>query len=279
MPPSNIYKNLEGTLATIFQFGIDRPNIRSLVTGELEVRNAADSGYAIMRVATPVGDNDAVNKLYADTLSKPLIVSRQANTSVSLPANTGVRGFVVVSTAGSGAAVGDILYDDGTGAGTMTILPAIEGRTIAVTDALTGGTVTFETDSIYIWDDDGTAWLKIGDIGSVTGAIRAIRYTITNAASQDSASSIPANERILLAWFEVTTPYSGGAAIAVGNTTTTDLFMGTAQNKPQGAAGKIYTVEQDTANGGSPSVVRTTITGAPAAGAGVVMVWFTSPNA
>ncbi|MEL7340739.1 MAG: hypothetical protein AAGM67_09655 [Bacteroidota bacterium] len=278
MPPSNIYKNLAGTLNTIFQFGLSRPQIRSLSTGELEVRNAADSDFAVLRVATPVGDNDAVTKLYADTLEKPIVVSRQADTSVSLPANTGVRGFVVVTTAGSGAAIGDLLYDDGSGAGTMTILPAVEGRTIAVTDALSGGTVSFDPDSIYIWDEDGSAWIKIGDIGSVTGAVRTIRYTINNAAAQDSTFEIPANNRIVFAQLEVTTAYSGGATIEIGNTTTSDLFMGTAQNNPQ-LLGGIYTVEQDTDQGGTASVVRTTIGGAPAAGDGVVLVMFTSPNA
>ena len=164
-----LFRKLRGIIGAILQLDAKNngPQLKNN-SGAMEIRNGDDTGFAVARVATPVGDNDAVNKKYADTLEKPIIVSRQADTSTSIPNNTTTRGFVVVTTAGSGASIGDILYDDGSNSGQMEILAAIEGRTIAVTDALSGGTISFEADSIYIWDEDGTAWVKIGDIGSVT---------------------------------------------------------------------------------------------------------------
>ncbi len=245
--------------------------------GVLEIRDADDVALAIVRGATPVGDTDLVNKLYADSLSKPVIVSRQADTSASIPTNTAARGFLVVSTAGSGAVIGDLLFDDGSSSGPMAILAAIEGRCIAVTDALTGGTVTFEADSIYIWDDDGTTWVKVGDVGNVTGAMRVIRYILDNTASQDSATSIDANNVIHSAQLKLTTPYSGGATINVGTTADADLILDELDNNPQKPADTIFLVEQDTV-WPINSVVRTTVGGAPAAGDGVMTVIYSNPN-
>lgn len=273
------YSKLRGTIETIFQFGTDRAAIRSQAGGSiLEVRNSADSAFGILRAATPVDDNDVVTKKYADTLEKPIIVKAQADTSVSIPNNTAVRRFLVVTTAGNGAVIGDLLYDNGLNdANPMEILAAVEGRCMAVTDSLSGGTVTFEPDSIYIWDEDGTEWIKIGDIGSVTGAIRELRYVIDNSATQDSTAEMPANARVSECQVIITTQYSGGATITVGTTGDTDAFQVAGDNNPQkGGVPNIFSVPQDTDVGGSASVVRTTIAGAPAAGAGVVVVKFST---
>jgi len=276
----NLFKKIRGIIGNIFQIGLGGPQIKDN-SGVIEARNAADSDFVKMRVLAPVDDNDVVNKKYADTLSKPIIVKRQADTSASIPNNTAVRGFVVVSTAGSGVNIGDVLFDNGLNdANPMENLVAIEGRTIAVTDALSGGTVTFDPDSIYQWDTDNTVWVKIGDIGSVTGPLRVVRYTIDNSAQQDSNFSIPANARVLDTIVEITTEYSGGATITVGNSSSPALLQGTTDNAPQqtGVPNR-FSVEQDTDWGGSPLPVRTTIAGSPGAGAGVVTVIFTNPNA
>ena len=182
---------------------------------------------------------------------------------------------MVVTTAGSGTVIGDLLFDDGSSVGTMEIIGKLEGRTIAITDSLSGGTISFDTDSIYCWDEDGSVWVKIGDIGSVTGAEREIRYVIDNSATQDSTTATPVSNRVTYCALEVTTPYSGGATIQVGDTGTANKFMGTGDNNPQAAA--TYVVEQDTVT--IASVIRTAVGGAPAAGAGIVVVRFTSPLA
>lgn len=270
MAAGNFWENLAGTFSDLFGVGGSNGPTFKDNSGVLEVRNSDDSAFQIARGLTPVGNDDFVTKLYADSLEKPLIVSRQADCSVSLPNNTAVQGWVVVSTAGSGAVIGDMLFDDGSGSGTMAIVSVVEGRTIAVTDSLSGGTATFDADSIYIWDSDGSAWIKIGDIGSVTGARRTIRVALGFTAAQDTTTQIPAGNRVWGCWLEVTSPYNGGATISVGDTVTADKFMTTLQNNPQAASR--YHVKQDTSQAAA-SVVRTTVTGGTL-GAGVLVIEF-----
>lgn len=271
---------LRGTIETIFQIGIGGPQLKNN-SGVLETRNADDNAYAVHRGGTPVGDDDLVTKLYADSLSKPIIVGRQADTSAAIPNNTAVRGYVVVTTAGTGASIGDILYDDGSNSGLMTILPAVEGRVLAITDALAGGTATFEADSLYIWDADGSSWLKIGDIGAVTGGLRVIRYAIGLAATTDSATQMPANARVNEVKLEITTQYDPGTAISIGILGSTDLLMLTSENNPQqgGAPNTWRKPGVDISIGGTAIEVRTTITNTPSAGAGFVTVIYSVPNA
>lgn len=274
--PQNTWMNLLGTFADLFRFGKNNAGIKGISSTELSVRNASDSALANLQVAAPTADNHAATKQYVDSIERPRIISRQADCSVAIPNNTASAGYVVVTTAGSGTNLGDILYDDGSSSGQMTVLVASEGRTIAVTDTLSGGTIEFDADSLYIWDDDGSAWLKIGDIGSITNAEKVIRYAITNAATQDSTKEIDAGSVVHKCMIIISTPYSGGSDVEVGDTATVDKFLGDNQVNAQVAGA--YTVIQDTAQA-SASVVRTTVTGAPAAGAGFVIVWYSKPAA
>jgi len=274
----SLFKKLKGIIGDTFQ--LDKVNSGPLLknnSGSVDFRDNSDSSFVNVRVATPVSDNDAVNKLYADSLSKPIIVSRQADTSSSLPPNTSVEGFVVVTTPGSGAVIGDILKDDGSNSGNMSNLGTENGRVIAVTQALTGGSQEFEADSLYIWDGDGSQWIKVSDIGSVTGAVRAIRYSLDNTATQDSSQQIPASAIVHKVNLKITTPYSGGATIEIGNSSTSDLIMLDSDNLAQALADTIFSVEQDT-SWPSAEVVRTTISGSPGAGAAEVIVFYSNPN-
>ena len=269
------FKNSIGTMSEFFQIGGPSGPLVKNNAGVLQTRNSDDTDFSRLQVATPTADQDAVTKLYADTLEKPLIIARQADTSASLPANTAVRGFVVVTTPGSGAAIGDLLYDDGSSVGTMSILTAVEGRTIAVTDALSGGTIEFDPDSIYIWDDDGTQWIKIGDIGSITGADRVVRFAL-GTATIDSSSDIPANARITRCWVDISIAYNAGATIEIGLAGgATDLLQSTTDNVAQFQ--HVYVKEQDTSWGVSAAAVRATITAT--SGSGVATVFYSVPNA
>lgn len=267
----------KGTTESEFQLGLNNSKLVENA-GDIEARNAAGSALVNMKVATPLADSDAVTKKYADTISKPVIIADQVDTSSSIPNNTAARRLLVVSTAGSGAAIGNLLFDNGlSDASPMEILATVEGRCIAITDALSGGTVTFDPDSIYIWDADGTAWAKIGDVGSTTGAKRMIRFSIDNSASQDSVSQIPANNIVTESRVIIVTPYSAGATIDVGDTGTADKYHDQLDVDPQTAG--TYIVPQSTDQGGSASVVRKTVGGAPAAGAGFIEIDYVAPNA
>jgi hypothetical protein len=106
------------------------------------------------------------------------------------------------------------------------------------------------------------------------GSIRQITFTLTNGASQSSTTQIPANAVVSKVQLEITTPYSGGATIAVGQTGSTSLAMGTTDN-PQAAG--IYEIAEDVSWGGSPLAVLVTVAGSPAAGAGKCIVFYSTP--
>ena len=269
------FKKLAGTLRSYFQVGGTSGPRWKNNAGVWEAKNSDDSAFAEIRALAPTGDRGVVTRKYLESYENTLIVKRQADCSAALPPNTGVRGIVVVTTAGTGAVIGDVLYDDGSSVGNMEILAAIEGRTILVTDALAGGTVAFLADTRYTWDADGGSWLA--EINITSGAIRSVRYVLDNTATQDSTITVPANARIYDCIVEITTPYSAGATISVGRVGSVSLCQATTDNDAL-TAGE-YSVEQDTAWGATTLVVRTTIAGAPAAGAGVVIVNYCIPNA
>lgn len=267
----SIWSKLRGTIETIFQLGIGGPNLKANGV-VVEARNAADSGYAIVRGSTPVADNDLVTKQYVDTLARPMVAAAQFDGNNALPSNTSVERFLVVTSTGPNATIGQLVWDDGLNTGTAIVLAALEGRTIFTAASFSGGTVTLAANSFYVWDAGTTAWL-LESSPTAYSAARTIRYALTNAnGAQDSATSIPANAQILSATIEIVTPYSGGATISLGRSGSTSLLQATTDNLAT-AAGS-YTVPQDAAWGGSALAVRATIGGSPAAGAGFAVVTY-----
>jgi hypothetical protein len=271
----SLWKKVRGTIETLWQIGLGGPNLKNNA-GAIEGRNAGDTAFAIMRGASPLGDNDLVTKAYADTLATRSIVTAQISGASALPSNTGVEHFIVVSTSGGTGTIGQLYWDDGSGAGTVTVIPATSGSMILTTVALSGGTVSFKADTLYMWDVAATAWVAASGAGA-SGSLRVIRFAITNAASQSSASTIPANAVVFDTKLDITTPYSGGATITVGQTGTPALLMATTDNLATVAG--IYDVEGDTAWGASALAVLITVAGAPAAGAGFAIVVYALPDA
>lgn len=129
------------------------------------------------------------------------------------------------------------------------------------------------------WMPDLVAWaiaLDTASGGSTPGAVTRIRFAVGVGASQSSVTSIPAGAVVSRVVLDVTTPYSGGATISVGQTGSAALLMATGDNTPQ--TGALYEAEQDTPWGGSALPVLVTVGGAPGAGAGTVTVDYCTPN-
>lgn len=271
----SLWSKIKGTIETIFQIGLGGPNVKAS-SGAVELRNSADSGYAIGRGASPVGMNDFTTKQYVDTINKPIVIASQFDGNNALPANSGTEGFYIVTTTGANATIGQLLFDDGSSSGTTTVLAALEGRTVFTAAAFSGGTITLLANSFYVWDAGTSAWLLEAS-PAIGGAVREIRYTVSNSATQDSATQIPANAVVVAAELIVTTPFSGGATVSIGQAGSVSLLQATSDNLATVAGS--YQVMQDTAWGGSALAVRTTVGGAPAAGAGRVCVRYTVPNA
>lgn len=270
-----LWSKIRGTIETLFQLGLGGPQIKNN-SGSVDVRNSGDTGYVNLRVAPPVGDNDAATKQYVDTISRPSVVSVQFNGSNALPNNSSTEQYYIVTTSGANATIGQILWDDGNNSGTVTVLTAVEGRSVFTSQAFNGGTVTLLANSYYVWDTGSSSWLLEAN-PQIAGAIREVRMPITNAASQSSATQIPANAYIQSVLLNITTPYSAGATISVGQTGSAALLMGTGDNLAT-VAGRYSIDEEDIAWGASALSVLVTVSGAPSAGAGDVVVEYTVPN-
>ena len=168
-----------------------------------------------------------------------------------------------------------ILDEDGScGAGTEIVIVPPTGTTIrgaasfALSTAFASALVTF----------DGTSkdWTVESDEGGAEGAgTTTIRIPIA-LVSVASATAIPAGALVDNVKLHITTPYSIGATIALGQAGAVAEFMGTGDNNPQLA--DLYLNELD-AIAASTNPLLVTIAGAPAAGAGFAIVQYTaSPN-
>ena len=270
--PAGVFSKLLGTLSSFFQIGgTAGPGINAN-GAVLETKNAANNAFAVHRGATPVGDNDLTTKAYVDKMaSKPLPASIQFNGNNVLPNNSGTEQWYVVTTSGANATIGQLLWDDGSGAGVVAVIPAVTGNTIVTTVAFSGGTISLAANQMYVWT--GAAWLDIAP--SVAGATYMIRTTL-GTATASSATQIPANAIIYDTRLDVTTPYSAGATISLGITGTVALFMATTDNAATVAG--LYQVMQDTSVGASAATLLGTIAGAPAAGAAQMIVLYSVPN-
>ena len=269
------FSKINGVIQDFFQLGGPAGPALKNVAGAIEARNAADAAYAILRGATPVGNNDLTTKAYVDVLNKPVVVTLQHDGTLALPANSGTHRWYVVTTGGGFAAIGDLLWDDGQGVGIVTLVASTEGRTIFTSVAFTGGAISLTANSFYIWDDTSMSWLP-DQANAFSGAVRVIRYPVINApATQDSTAELPVGAVVLRALVNVTTPFSGGSTISVGQDGFLTEFQGTTDNRP--TVVNQYEVPQDT-DAPVAGVVRTTIGGAPAAGAAQVVIEYSVPD-
>jgi hypothetical protein len=130
-------------------------------SGAIEARNNADSAFAVVRAADPVGQDDVVTLRYLQTRADTRVTGQIDG---GAPPAAGSLGRVFVCTTTGGAyTVNHLYYDDG--AAWVDVGPA-EGQTIKVTDDLTGGAVEFWGDHVYVWDADGSVWRDLGPLAS-----------------------------------------------------------------------------------------------------------------
>jgi hypothetical protein len=268
------FSRLNGIVGSFLQIGgPSGPAVKAPSTTALEARNAADNDYVVMRVGTPLGDNDAVTKAYADEAAYSKPVTDQISGASAAPSNTAVAHWIVVTTTGGNANIGDLYYDDGTNTGTAAKVVAKAGNSIVTTAAFTGGTISLDAQQHYVWT--GSIWLNIA--ANVSGAQYVVDFAITTGASQSSTKAIPANAVITRCLVQITTPYSGGATITVGRTGSAALLMAAADNVATVAGD--YDAPQRTGWGASELAVLVTVAGSPGAGAGRVLVAYSVPNA
>ncbi|MCP4674364.1 MAG: hypothetical protein GY854_02365 [Deltaproteobacteria bacterium] len=213
------------------QVGKGGPRVKNS-SGVLELRNAADDGYAVGRGAPPINENDFVTLKYLQTRAD-IKVTGQIDGGAPPTAGTLGRIYIVTTTGGA-YTVNELWYDNGSSWENISVA---EGTTIHVTDALTGGTVEFSGDHIYIWDADNTEWDDIGPsagTNSKTLEQRSVTISYTNTGDNSIGSAVPSNAKVLQTKIDVTQAFDGTAPeIKVGDSVDDDRLMTTAENDPE----------------------------------------------
>jgi len=137
-------------------------------------------------------------------------------------AGTPGRVFVVTSTGGT-YTVGELYYDNGV---SWEVIPVEDGISIKIADDLTGGTLEFNGNHIYVWDADTTTWIDIGPAAGDTQIVKTRRLTIayTDAGSPvNIGTSIEANSIPLEITYNVLQTFDGtNPIIEVGDATDQD---------------------------------------------------------
>lgn len=241
--------------------------------GVLQSRNADNTAFARFQAGRPVTEDDASIKIWSESLTP--IIAAQVDTSVSLPTNTAASRWLVVTTAGSGAVIGDLLRDDGGSSGDMEIFGRANGREIFTSAAFSGGTQTFLGTTQYRWNQDTLAWLAVGDVGNLSGVERVVRFAVGTAATTTSSFTPPVGAIFTRSKIDVTTPYDSGTDLILGTNTTNDLLLVGTEAKMNKAL--TYVFEHDEVNPATEGI-RAEVTNTPAAGACIVTVWFSEVN-
>ena len=269
----SLFSKLSGTIATFFQHGGPAGPGWNVNTGTFEAKNAANNAFVTVSGGFPTVGDHLTTKNYVDqTANKTIPVSQQFNGNNTLPLNSLTEKWYVVTTTGANATIGELIWDNGTGTGTTTVIGEVTGTTILTLAAFIGGTITFASNALCVWT--GSVWSSV--IPSVSGAKYEIIMSITNLPSQSSVTAIPANSYITNVRLVVVTPYSAGATISIGQTGTVALLMATTDNVATVA--DEYWNPQLTAWGGTNYSVLVTVGGSPANGAGYALVDYTVPN-
>jgi len=246
--------------------------------GKLEIRTDDGSALNNLAVAEPTSNDEAANRSYVRKRAVRVAHGFDGN---SVPAaGTYTDQYIVCTTAGGSYAIGDLAYDDGT---TVTRIPAEEGRQLNVTAAITGGTISFDADSIYVWDSTSSSWIKIGDVGGFTGAVRTTTISFTYAddgTAVAATTNIPANAFVFETRVEITTPFNGTSPqIEVGYSGSANAFMAADENYAD-EAGTYQNIQQTNvgATAVTPEVLFQTSASDASAGAGVAYIFFAVPN-
>lgn len=187
------------------------------------------------------------------TLPRPTVASADITDGSIVNEDVSASAAIALSKLGnSGGAAGDIIYWNGS----------------AWTRLAKG------TDGYLLSSAATPAWVVAP---ATSGALRTISFTIAQAATTDSTATLPANAIVHNCQVIVTTQYSSGGTIAVGQSGSTTAFQATTDNDADGAtANDIFEKVQYTTT--SAAAIRATVGGSPAAGAARIVVFYSVPD-
>lgn len=171
------------------EIGKDGPRIKN-TSGVVEFTNQADDAFAKIRADHPTGENDVVTLKYLRTRAN-IVVTGQINGGSPPAAGTAGRIFMCTTTGGSYTA-GVLYYDNGV---TWEAVPVEDGTSIKIADDLTGGTLEFLGEHIYVWNADSSTWVDIGPAPADTQMVKTRRITLdyTDTGANNIGAVIEAN--------------------------------------------------------------------------------------
>jgi hypothetical protein len=235
-------------------------------TGVLTVAAGTGSITVTGTAANPVINNTATTQ----TVAAGTGISVATVGTTTTVTNTGVltvaagTGSITVTGTAANPVINNTATTQTVAAGTG-ISVATVGTTTTVTN--TGVlTVTAGTNVTIT----GTASNPVINASVPSGTSQTIRFAVTNTpATQNSVSSIPNGALILNNYFDVTTPFPG-ATVTIGNAGSPSFLQATTDNDPTTA--NTYQVGNQDLIWTGPATIQVAITGAPASGAGFVVV-------
>jgi len=200
-------------------------------SGTIEARDQAGTAFAKLRAGHPVDANDVVTLRYLQTKGAVVVIG-QIDGGGSIPSASPAGRVFVCTTTGAPYTVKYLYYANGT---TWEEVVPSEGMSIAVTDALAGGTITFAADHSYLWDADGTTWIDLGPAAATSLAkitkTREVDLLAASAGSLNVGTVIPIYGRILRVCVNVTQAFNGTApTVTIGDSDDADRFMTVAEN-------------------------------------------------
>jgi hypothetical protein len=111
-----------------------------------------------------------------------------------------------------------------------------------------------------------------------SGSAGPIRFPITTTATQNSITTIPGGSLVTRVAVRVTSAFSGGTTIQIGNSTLASLLMATGTIDTSLATPGLYDLPLDVLWGSSTLPVQVSIGGSPSLGAGYVLVLYGAPT-
>lgn len=226
--PSKHY-DVNGLNGTV-ELGKGGPKIVD-ASGTIEARDQAGTAFAKLRAGHPVDANDVVTLRYLQTKGA-VVVLGQIDGGGSIPSASPAGRVFVCTTTGTTYTVKYLYYANGIS--WEEVIPS-EGLSIAITDALAGGTITFSADHSYLWDADGSTWVDIGpstvaSLAKITKT-REVPLVFGSSASLNVGTVIPIDGRILRACVNVTQAFNGTApTVCIGDGGDNDRFMKVEEN-------------------------------------------------
>lgn len=277
------------------QLGKGNPRIK--VSGsDILVRNAADTAYVNLSALDPTADQHVATKGYVDAVASGLDL--KASVRVKTTANiadllagaplvvdgvtlvAGNRVLVTAQTTASGNGIYSV-----TTAGTGVNGVWARASDADVSAEVTSGMFTFVEEGAIHADQGwvlvtnnpitlGTTALsftQFSGTGIFTQDVLYRQQALTTTASQNVGAVVPATAKVQSVKLTISTAYSAGGTIAIGDGTNT--YMTAGENDAQVVG--TYIAEMLTTSVVAATQLVATISGAPAAGVGVVHVDYT----